>query len=190
MYWRGGPTPTADGNVSLQAGTTLGGGTVINWTNCLRTYPWVREQWAREFGLEGLDRPDYDRHLDAVLERIGATDACSDLNGPQQRMKDAADALGWSFKTIVRNANPEKYSPESAAYLGFGDQSGAKNSGDRTWLLEAFENGGELYVRARAQRVLTENGRASGVEALHVDADGTPLGSMTVRAPTVVVACG
>ena len=37
MYWRGGPTPTADGNISLQAGTTLGGGTVINWTNCLRT---------------------------------------------------------------------------------------------------------------------------------------------------------
>src|SRR3954468_11426598 len=31
MYWRGGPTPTADGNVSLQAGTTLGGGTTINW---------------------------------------------------------------------------------------------------------------------------------------------------------------
>src|SRR5215212_5285968 len=41
MYWRGGPTPTADGNVSLQAGTALGGGTVINWTNCLRTHPWV-----------------------------------------------------------------------------------------------------------------------------------------------------
>src|SRR3954447_9088365 len=34
MYWRGGPTPTADGNISLQAGTTLGGGTVVNWTNC------------------------------------------------------------------------------------------------------------------------------------------------------------
>ena len=76
MYWRGGPTPTADGNISLQAGTTLGGGTVINWTNCLRTYPWVREQWAREHGLEGVDGPEYERHLDAVLERIGATDAC------------------------------------------------------------------------------------------------------------------
>jgi len=30
MYWRGGPTPTADGNITLQAGTTLGGGTVVN----------------------------------------------------------------------------------------------------------------------------------------------------------------
>src|SRR3954452_12570144 len=74
MYWRGGPPPTADGKVSLQAGTALGGGTVINWTNCLRTYPWVREQWAREHGLEDVDGPEHERRLDTVLERIGATD--------------------------------------------------------------------------------------------------------------------
>ena len=190
MYWRGGPNPTADGNVTMYAGTTLGGGTTINWTNCLRTTDWVRAEWENDHGLEGLDGSDYDRHLDTVLERIGATDKCSDLNGPHQRMKEAADALGWSFKTIVRNANPEKYSPDTAGYLGFGDQSGAKNSGDRTWLQDAFENGAEFYVRTRAQRILTENGRATGVEAVHIDAEGTPLGSVTVRAPTVVVACG
>jgi choline dehydrogenase-like flavoprotein len=190
MYWRGGPNPTADGNVTLQAGTSLGGGTTINWTNCLRTKPWVREQWAREFGLEGLDGPDYDRHLDTVLERIGATGECSDLNGPHQRMKEGAGALGWSFKTIVRNADPERYSPDSAGYLGFGDPSGSKQSGDRTWLLDAFENGAEILVRTRAQRILTENGRAVGVEAVALDADGTPQAAVTVRAPTVVVACG
>ena len=113
-YWRGGPTPTADGNVSLVAGTTLGGGTTINWTNCLRTRPWVREQWAREHGLDGVDGPEFDAHLDAVLERIGAGDRCSDLNGPQQRMKEGAEALGWSFETIIRNTDPDSYSPEMA----------------------------------------------------------------------------
>ena len=39
MYWRGGPQPTADFNVTVYAGAGLGGGTVINWTNCLRTRP-------------------------------------------------------------------------------------------------------------------------------------------------------
>ncbi|MEA2385954.1 MAG: hypothetical protein QOJ22_128 [Thermoleophilaceae bacterium] len=190
MFWRGGPNPTADGNITLQAGTSLGGGTTINWTNCLRTTDWVRADWANDHGLEGVDGADYDRHLDTVLERIGATDACSDLNGPQQRMKDAAGELGWSFKTIVRNANPERYSPDTAGYLGFGDQSGAKNSGDRTWLLDAFEHDADIYVRTRAQRILSENGRATGVEAVHLDAEGNPLGTVTVRAPVVVVACG
>jgi hypothetical protein len=42
----------------------------------------VREEWAREHGLEGVDGPDYDRHLDTVLQRIGATDRASDLNRP------------------------------------------------------------------------------------------------------------
>jgi choline dehydrogenase-like flavoprotein len=185
MYWRGGPTPTADGNVNLQAGTTLGGGTVINWTNCLRTYPWVREQWARGFGLEGVDTPDYERHLDTVLERIGATDALSDLNGPQQMMKRGCEALGWDFRKVVRNAAPEGYSFESAGHLGFGDQSGSKNSADKTWLLDAVQNGADVVVRAHADRVLVEGGRAAGVEATYGGS-----AKIAVRAPQVVVACG
>src|SRR3954469_10328669 len=185
LYWRGGPTPSADGNVSLQAGTALGGGTVVNWTNCLRTYPWVREQWAREFGLEGVDGPDYERHLDTVLGRIGATDALSDLNGPQQMMKRGCEALGWDFRKVVRNASPESYSFDSAGHLGFGDQSGSKNSADKTWLFDAVQNGADVLVRTHADRVLVEGGRAAGVEATY---DGRAR--VTVRAPQVVVACG
>src|SRR5919108_1808389 len=172
MFWRGGPTPTADGNVSLVAGTTLGGGTTINWTNCLRTRPWVREEWAKEHGLEGVDGPEFDRHLDAVLTRINATDRCSDLNGTQQRLREGAEALGWSFETIIRNADPESYTPEMAGFLGFGDQSGSKRSADRTWLADAQEHGARFLTYARAIRVLTENGRASGVEAVWQAPDG------------------
>jgi choline dehydrogenase-like flavoprotein len=188
MFWRGGPTPTADGNVSLVAGTTLGGGTTINWTNCLRTRPWVRKQWA-EHGVEGVDGPDYDRHLDAVLERISANDRCSELNGTQQRLREGAEALGWSFETIVRNTDPESYTPEMAGYLGFGDQSGSKRSADRTWLADAQAHGARFLTFTRATRVLTEGRRAAGVEAVWQTPDGRGA-KVTVRAPRVVVACG
>jgi choline dehydrogenase-like flavoprotein len=190
MYWRGGPTPTADGNVSLQAGTTLGGGTTINWTNCLRTYPWVREQWASEFGLEGVDGAEYDAHLDAVLTRIGATDQASDLNGPQQKMKDGCERLGWDFRSVVRNVDLAKYSPEASGYLGFGDPSGAKNSTAQTFLRDAFDNEADILVRTRAQRILVENGRAAGVEAHYADPESGKTARVVVRAPHVVVACG
>jgi choline dehydrogenase-like flavoprotein len=188
-FWRGGPTPTAEGNVSLVAGTTLGGGTTINWTNCLRTRPWVREQWAREHGLEGVDGPDFDEHLDAVLERIGATDRCSDLNGPQQRMKEGAETLRWSFETIVRNTDPDTYRPALAGYLGFGDQSGSKQSADRTWLADVQEHGGRFLTHCHASRILVENSRAAGVEADWQPPEGGGA-RVTVRAPRVVVACG
>ena len=185
MYWRGGPTPTADQNVSLQAGISLGGGTTINWTNCLRTYDWVREQWAREHGLEDVDGPEYDRHLDHVLGRIGATADCSDINGPQQRLKEGCEALSWSTHAVIRNADPEKYSPDTAGYIGFGDQSGSKLSAEKTFLRDAVDHGAEVLVRARAMKVIVEGGRAAGVEAVY---DGAV--PFTVRAPRVVVACG
>jgi choline dehydrogenase-like flavoprotein len=190
MYWRGGPTPTADLNVSLQAGATLGGGTTVNWMNCLRTKPWVREQWAREHGLEGVDGSDFDRHLDIVLERIGANDGCSDLNGPHQRMKEGADALGLHFSRVVRNADADRYAYETAGHLGFGDATGSKQSGEKTWLRDAFDHEAEFLVRTRAERVLVEGGVAAGVEAVYTGDDGTEARRVTVRAPIVVVACG
>jgi choline dehydrogenase-like flavoprotein len=189
MYWRGGPNATAEGNVSLLAGTTLGGGTTINWTNCLRTRPWVREQWANEHGLDGVDGPEYDRHLDAVMTRIGANDSCSDLNGTQQRLREGAEALGWSFETIIRNTDQKAYSPEIAGYLGFGDQSGSKQSADRTWLADAQGHGARFLTFTRAMRVLLDGGRATAVEAAWQAPDGRSA-AVTVRAPIVVVACG
>jgi choline dehydrogenase-like flavoprotein len=190
LYWRGGPNPTADMNVSLYAGAGYGGGTTINWTNCLRTKPWVREQWAREHGLEGLDGPEFDRHLDAVWERLSVTDQCSDLNGSQTLMKQGAERLGWSFKTITRNVDAARYSADSAGFIGFGDRTGAKQSTARTYLADAREHGAEVIVRCFAQRVLVEGGRAAGVEALYADLETGRTARVTVRAPRVVVAGG
>jgi choline dehydrogenase-like flavoprotein len=190
MYWRGGPTPTADLNVSLYAGAALGGGTVINWTNSLRTKPWVREQWAREFGLEGVDGADFDRHLDAVFERLGVNDRCSHLNGTQTRMREGADALGWSTKTILRNVDETRYDPETAGFIGFGDQSGAKQSMASTYLVDAAGQGAELVARCTAQRVLVEGGRAAGVEGIYLDPMTGHSARVSVCAPRVVVACG
>nr|MBA3262592.1 GMC family oxidoreductase N-terminal domain-containing protein [Thermoleophilaceae bacterium] len=190
LYWRGGPNPTADMNVSLYAGSGYGGGTTINWTNCLRTKPWVREQWAREHGLEGLDGPEFDRHLDAVWKRLSVNDRCSDLNGTQARMKAGADRLGWSFKTITRNIDESRYSADTAGLIGFGDRSGAKLSTARTYLADAREHGAEVIVRCFAERVLVEGGRAAGVEAVYADPESGHTARVTVRAPRVVVACG
>ena len=189
LYYRGGYFPSADGNVILVAGATLGGGTTVNWMNCLRTRPGVREQWACEFGLEGLDSPEYDRHFDAILARVSANDRCSDLNGPHLRLKEGCEKLGYSFRRIVRNADPARYDPASAGYLGFGDQSGSKQSTARTYLLDAYRQGARLVVNCKANRILAENGRAAAVQATYTDASGRQV-RVTVRAPRVVVACG
>jgi choline dehydrogenase-like flavoprotein len=190
LYWRGGPTPTADFNLGLQAGACLGGGTTVNWTTSLRTPSWVREEWASEHGLEGVDGPEFDRHLDAIWQRNAINDQCSDFNGPTLRMKHAAEQLGWSFKTITRNTDPASYDPASAGYLGFGDQSGSKQGTMKTFLQDAFDAGAEILVRTHVERVLVEDGRAAGVQATFTDPVSGARAQLTVRAPQVVVAGG
>lgn len=190
MYWRGGPTPAADLNISLMAGTTLGGGSTVNWSNCLRTRDWVREEWAREHGLEGVDGPEFDRHLDAVSARIGVNDACSDFNGPNQRIVDGATRLGWAAGRLPRNADRAAYDPACAGYMGFGDPSGSKLGTMKTYLQDAFDAGADILVRCRADKVLVEGGRAAGVEAAYRDPATGATAKITVRAPQVVVAGG
>jgi acyl-CoA reductase-like NAD-dependent aldehyde dehydrogenase/choline dehydrogenase-like flavoprotein len=189
MYLNGGPFPTADGQITIQAGSTLGGGTVINWSNSLRTHDWVREEWAREFGLEGLDGAEFDRHLDAVLGRLGATDRCSDRNGNHERLREGCEALGYEFGSTVRNADPGSYDPAAAGFMGFGDASGSKRSTAKTYLADAQARGAELVAHCRAERIVVEDGRAAGVEATYADPDGRTA-RVVVRAPQVVVACG
>ncbi len=189
LYLGHGPFPTNDGQVSIQAGSTFGGGSTVNWMNCLRTPRWVREEWEAEHGLEGLGGADYERHLDAVWERIGVTDRCSDLNGPHQRLKDACEKLGYDFRRVNRNVDPSTYDPEVSGYLGFGDQSGSKQSTPKTYLADARTGGAEFVVDCFAERILVEDGRAAGVEATYRDPEcGTAR--VVVRAPRVVVAAG
>jgi choline dehydrogenase-like flavoprotein len=104
-------------------------------------------------------------------------------------LREGTEALGWSFETIVRNTDPERYTPEMAGYLGFGDQSGSKQSADRTWLADAQQHGARFLTFTRATRALTEGGRAAGVEAIWQTSDGRGA-QVKVRAPRVVVACG
>jgi choline dehydrogenase-like flavoprotein len=189
LYRAGGIAQTVDGSVALMTGANLGGGSTVNWTNCLRTYPWVREEWECDHGLEGLAGPEFDRHLDEVSARIGVTDACSDRNGPNQRIFDAAQKLGIDARAITRNADPAKYDADLAGLMGFGDVTGAKLGTLKTYLQDAADAGARFVVQCRVERVLTEGGRAAGVEGTYVGADGRRA-RVTVRAPQVVVAAG
>ncbi|HVM00151.1 MAG TPA: GMC family oxidoreductase [Egibacteraceae bacterium] len=184
LYWRGGWTPTADGTIVMAAGATLGGGTTVNWANCVRPRPQLRAEWARH-GLTDLDSPAFDEHLDAVAQRISVTVDCSERNGPNARLAEGAGARGWSWGTALLSADPGRYDAGAAGHMGFGDRTGCKQTTTRTYLGDAAEADARIVVGCRAGRILVENGRAAGVEARVRDGR-----QVTVRAPVVVVAGG
>jgi hypothetical protein len=189
LYYRSGPNPTADGNVTLLAGRALGGGTTVNWSNSVPPRDDIRKRWEDEHGLEGVAGAAFDAHVDAVMTRIGATEECSDLNGPHQRLVEGAEALGWKVRRAQLNLDPQRYDPEMAGHTGYGDQTGAKQGAYKTWLQDAADAGARLVVGTTVDRVLVEGGRAAGVTGTATDAFGGQH-EVTVRAPIVVAACG
>ena len=188
MYWRGSWSLTDDNTVKIGAGATLGGGSTINWTNWVQPPAWVREEWAADHGLSDIDTAKFDEHLRVVSERCSATPDCSDPNGPNSRMQEGADALGWSITCASRNTDPATYDPATAGHIGFGDRSGSKQGTLNTFLVDAAAHGARLVVNCRVERVTTAAGRATGVEA-ELEHDGRRR-RVTVKAPTVVVAAG
>ncbi|RAK28790.1 choline dehydrogenase-like flavoprotein [Actinoplanes lutulentus] len=183
-YWRGGPTPTVDGNITLMAGAGLGGGTVINWTNCIRTRDDVRRQWA-EHGLTDVATPEFDRHLDAVWRELSVNDRCSEFNRIHEAMRRGSETLGWSFKTVNRNWDEKRHDAAIAGHLGFGDVSGAKQSSLKVYLEPAvLDHNARVVDGCQVEKILVAGGRAAGVTG--------KVGEyrVNVRAPIVVLAAG
>ena len=130
LYWRGGPTPTADLNVTLQAGAGLGGGTVDQLDQLpAHQARGCASSGRASTGSRASTAPSSTATSTPSSSASRSNDRCSDLNGPQQRMKEGAERLGWSFKTIMRNADADATTTrQPPAYIGFGDQSGSKQS--------------------------------------------------------------
>jgi choline dehydrogenase-like flavoprotein len=188
MYLGGGLLTSDNGAIALLAGSCLGGGTTINYQNCLRTPDSIRREWAR-MGVEGIDEPGYEVHFDAVLRRIQAGKDATTQNRTHRKLIEALEAERLPWDVITRNAAPDLEDP-IASGLGFvGDQSGAKQGTLKTFLQDAADAGARFVVGARAERILVEDGRAVGVEAFVNHADGSTT-ELTVDAPTVVVAGG
>ncbi|HVF58520.1 MAG TPA: GMC family oxidoreductase [Thermoanaerobaculia bacterium] len=189
LWYQGGAVPTADGNVLLLAGGSLGGGTEINWMNCVRTPDLVRADWVETYGLDGVDGPEFTGHIDAVERRIMANQGTAYWNAQNARMKEGCDRLGYLSKRTFVNWDPQLFNSLMAGYTGFGDQTGGKQTARRTFLYDAYRNGARIVVHCRADRILVEGGRAAGVEATYRDPRGRQA-RVTVRAPVVVAACG
>ncbi|WIA29237.1 hypothetical protein OEZ86_011745 [Tetradesmus obliquus] len=211
MYERAGFLATEDGGINVLAGSTLGGGTKINWTASLRTPEHVRREWAAApHNLEALgpDSKAFSASLDAVCSRLGVSTG-TEMSGPNARLLQGLEALGAHGEELPRNCLSKKCS----AYCNFGCRSGHKQSSDVTWLVDAVRMGAHVLTGMEAQRVLLEANdstdassdaaahrrrqKAAGVLALSSPrtTPGAPTPTLqqvpiTIHAPLVVASCG
>lgn len=188
LYLGGGIASSEDGSIAVLAGSTLGGGTVVNYMNCIRTPEHIRREWAA-MGVQGIDEPGYEDHIDAVWSRLGVNDTATSQNRTHKRLIAGCEQLGYGNRPLTRNTDVACEDPSICGYCFAGCQKGCKQSTMKTFLQDAADAGARFVVGACAERVTTADGRATGVQATVTNADGSTT-RLTVSAPTVVVACG
>src|SRR5262249_2265370 len=99
MYLGGGMFWAEHGQLGVLAGSTLGGGTVINSMVCLRTPAEIRALWT-EMGLEGIDGPEYDEAMELVWSALNVNTEASVHNRSSQRMVAGLSALGHAHERL------------------------------------------------------------------------------------------
>lgn len=203
LYLNHGLLSTWDGAVTFLAGSGVGGGTLVNWMTCIDVPPDVRAEWGTEHGLDGLapgDDTEWAADVATIERELGVAPAT--VVPPKDRLiLDGAVALGWDGARILRDAA----SCGTCGSCPFGCVAGAKQSGIRAHLRQAFEAGARIVDRVRVTCVLVdEHGRATGVEGRLLVTDpatGMPIiragdptvaevRRLVVRAPQVVLAAG
>ncbi|MFP5342960.1 MAG: GMC family oxidoreductase N-terminal domain-containing protein [Candidatus Limnocylindria bacterium] len=200
LYLNHGLLATWDGAVTMLAGSGVGGGTLVNWMTTIDAPAPVRTEWAREHGIDDVEEGSAWSADVEVLERELAVTPTSAVPPKDQLILQGAEALGWEAAPIRRD------SPgcDDCGSCGFGCPRGTKRSGIRTHLVSAWRAGASIVPRVRVTSVVTEGGRAVGVEGLALVPDpatgapmpdeGAPGGvrvrRLVVRAPQVVLAAG
>lgn len=193
LYLNHGLLTTWDGSVTMLAGSGVGGGTLINWMTCLPAPAWIRDEWTREHGIEGLTDARWDEDVGAIESELEVTDATV-VPPKDAAILRGAEVLGWEAAPTRRNAS----SCGECGSCPFGCRLGTKRSGIRVHLALAHAAGARIVPRVRVTRVEIEDGRAVGVEgnALWTDpGTGEPdaggrIRRLVVRAPIVVLAAG
>ncbi len=182
MFLGGGLGWSEGGELGLLAGSTLGGGTVINSMACRPLPDDVRADWAAA-GLEGVDGEEWDRYFDTVWTALGANSEATVYNRNAEVLIEGLNAAGLEHHRIPRNA--ELFDdPTYCGYCNAGCQQGCKRSVLKTYLQDAVDAGARFLVDCFVEKITAEDGAATGVKARVGETE------VTVAAPTVVVACG
>ena len=187
LYLKRGTLASKDLGIVIFAGSTLGGGTVVNWTTSFRTPDYILEEWEQQSGLKEFTGSALQDSFAAIEQRIQVNTENSAHNKQNQLLVDGCSALGYHSGELRRNAVGCE---QRCGTCGFGCRYGAKQSTMKTYLQDAFEHGARIIVRCNADKVLIENGKAVGVKATVTSTETGKTHSVTVHAKTVIVAAG
>jgi choline dehydrogenase-like flavoprotein len=152
---------------------TAGGASVVYCGTAWPPPPWLKEKYGIDLAEE----------VDEVYKEIPIQKLPDNLIGPAARnIMQAAQDVGLDWNPLDKWIRPEKCE-QNCGKCFLGCTTGAKWTA-REYIEEARQDGAETLFQTKVDRVLTENGKATGVRAK------CPEGWTDIMADTVILSAG
>ena len=173
--------------IPLPLGKVVGGTTVVNSGTCFRAPDHVLARWEREYGVRDARMDVLAAQYEPVESFLNVRPVPWNLLGPNgMAAHRGAVALGYSGGPLLRNITD----CHGCGQCAFGCPTNAKQAMHVSYLPRAQRAGARIYSRCRVDRIVTQGGRAVGVEASLLGPTGRRESTLKVRAQHVVVAAG
>ncbi|KVH89826.1 Alcohol dehydrogenase, long-chain fatty [Cynara cardunculus var. scolymus] len=192
MYLGKGLLATSNMEAVILAGSTVGGGSAINWSASIRTPQHVLKEWSECYELELFQSGLYEEAMDVICERMGVQSEIEDEGFNNTILRKGCEELGYPVNNIPRNSPPDHY----CGWCCLGCKDGRKKGTSETWLVDVVESGnGAILPGCEAVKVVhdrkkgRERSTARGVMFEFRHQDGSKEVCL-VESKVTIVSCG
>lgn len=184
LFAESGARGTSDHAISVLQGVGIGGSTLHNTNLCKRLPPAVIHDWQERFGVK---LPGFASDFEAVEKLLGVHPVPDDrVNANNRVLERGLKALGYRGGRLAHNRDGQC---RQSGFCELGCAWDGKMNASRVLIPPAVEAGALVLCEARAEQVVHDGRRATGVRGVLMDPQkNRPIGEFNIVADAVMLA--